>query len=174
MTSGWTSAPFLKAQGAGIRRLLPYALLRSSRAICCWWRLLLGRRLPPTLGGPTYLFGLVSASVVVRMGFGPAFKSYGAGMRRLKPYALLRSSRARFVCGWRLHPRATPTPHPRRPDVPIRPCQCVLCCRMGLGLALVGLRGRTANAVRTRCSFVARAFSARPGLMAGRPAGELC
>ena len=80
-----------------------------ARAIYTWWRLLPRRHLPPTLGGPTYLCGLVSASVVVQMRFGPAF---------------------------------------------------------------VGLRGRTAAAVCTRCAFVAR-VSARPGLMAGRPAGEL-
>ena len=43
---------------------------------------------------------------------------------------------------------------------------------MSFGPPFVGLRGRAAAAVCTRCAFVARVL-ARPGLMAGRPAGEL-
>ena len=128
-----------------------------------WGRLsTLGGRPPSTLGG------LARHIFVILLAFSSGWtsaalcKAYGAGIRRLLLYALLR---------WRLHPQTTPTPHPWRPNVPMRPCQCVRCFRMGIGPALVGLRGQTAIAVRTRCC-VCRARVQFTGLawLDGRPA----
>ena len=140
-----------------------------------WWRhSTFGGRLPSTLGGPACHIFVILLACWSGWTSAPLCKAYGAGTRRLLSYTLLRSLHARFVCGWRLHPRVTPTPHPLRPDVPkallVRP----FVVRMGIGPALVGLRGRTATAVYTRCCVRrARDSTARPGLMAGRPAGEL-
>ena len=69
--------------------------------------------------------------------------------------------------------RETPTTHPRRPDVPLRPCQCVRFCSDGLRPRFCRLAG-PGGCCRTCAPCARRArVSARPGLMAGRPAGEL-
>ena len=85
--------------GPGATAMAVRAAAYFARAIYIWWRLLLGRHLPPTLGGPTCLYGLVSASVVRSDGLRPRF------CRLAGPDGCCRTCapcvrRARFVSAW--------------------------------------------------------------------------
>ena len=111
--------------------------------------------------------------LVIRMDFGPAF---GSLQGRYKTAIAVRA--AAFVARDLLlvapPPRETPTSHPRRPDVPLWPCQCVRRCTDGLRpLLILARRAGRLLPFDALCVRHAR-VSARPVSLAGRPAGELC
>merc|ERR1719343_1533476 len=92
-----------------------------------WWCLsTLGGHLPSTLGGPARHIFVISLGFSSGWTSAPLKLACGAGR---DGYCRTRCCvfRARDLYLVAPPPRETPTSHPRRPDVPLRPCQCVRC-----------------------------------------------